>query len=62
MRKALTGVGALLLVASATLFAGQLFGLVPVDALTFAGQSAFRTIASAAVGGCLMIAIGCWEH
>lgn len=61
MRKIFTVAGAILLFAATLLFAGQLLGLIPVDMLSFAGQSAFRTIASIAVGGCLLIAIGCWE-
>lgn len=62
MRKIFTGAGAALLLAATLLFAGQLLGLIPGDTLSFAGQSAFRTIASIAVGGCLMVAIGCWEQ
>lgn len=62
MRKTFTGAGALFLFVAALLFASQLLGLIPADTLSISGQSSFRTIASVAVGGCLMIAIGCWEQ
>lgn len=62
MRKIFTGVGAVLLIAAVALFAGQVLGLMPSDALSIGGQNSLRTVASVAVGGCLMIAIGCWEH
>ena len=42
-----------MIAASAAWFAGSLFGLLP--------ETSLRTIASVAVAGCLLTAIGYWE-
>ena len=61
MGKIVTGIGVVLLITAVALFAGQILGLMPADALSIGGQNSLRTVASVAVGGCLLIAIGCWE-
>lgn len=53
--------GIALLVTAAALFLGGVLGLLPVFETSVFGQSGLRGLASLAVAGCLLAAIGFWE-
>lgn len=55
-------IGIVLLAIAALLFLGGLTGLVPVFETKVFGQSGLRGLASIAVAGCLLAAIGFWEE
>ncbi len=56
--KALLFAGVALLVPSVIWLFGGFLGLLPTDVAAIAGYSGLRVIGSAAVGGCLLAAIG----
>lgn len=53
--------GIALLVTAAAFFLGGVLGLLPVFETSVFGQSGLRGLASLAVAGCLLAAIGFWE-
>jgi hypothetical protein len=53
--------GLLVAVPAAALLVAAAAGLLPADAFAFAGHSGLRALGAAAVGGCLLAAIGSWE-
>jgi hypothetical protein len=60
-RKLLTGlrlVGITLLIPAALWLFGGMLGVLPTEMAEIAGYSGLRVIGSAAVGGCLLAAIG----
>ena len=54
--------GLLLLVPSGAYFVLGLLGLVPTEFLSIGSSSGLRTVASIAISGCLLAAIGCWDE
>lgn len=55
-------VGISLLVPSLLWLIGAISGFLPAGPAAFGGHSGLRGIASLAVGGCLLSAIGAWER
>lgn len=53
--------GIALLVVAALLFVAGVLGVLPVFETSVLGQSGLRGLASLAVAGCLLAAIGFWE-
>lgn len=53
------GIG--LLIIAGVLFGAGLLGLWPIFETVYFGQSGLRGVASLAVAGCLLAAIGFWE-
>lgn len=51
-----------MLIVAAVLFMAGLLGILPVFETTIFGQSGLRGLASIAVAGCLLAAIGFWEE
>lgn len=60
-RRFLVALGVTLIVPSVTWLVGGLAGILPTDAVAFAGHSGLRAIGSIAVAGCMLGAIGSWE-
>lgn len=60
-RRWLVRVGLTLVVPSSLYFALGLVGLVPTEPFALGPSSGLRTIASLAVLGCLLAAIGYWD-
>lgn len=54
-------IGIIFLVVAGVLFGAGLFGLWPVFEVVYFGQTGLRGVASLAVAGCLLAAIGFWE-
>ena len=57
-RRVLVFVGLSAIIGSMALFAGSGLGVLPKGLLSFFGQSELRSMASVAVAGCLLVAIG----
>lgn len=55
-------VGIALLLPSLVWLIGAIIGFLPAEPAAFGGHSGLRGIASLAVGGCLLSAIGAWER
>ena len=62
LRPVLIKIGILLLVPSGIYFVLGLLGLVPTEFLAIGSSSGLRTVASVAVAGCLLAAIGFWDE
>ena len=62
LRPALVKTGLCLLVPSGVYFTLGLLGLVPTEFLAVGSSSGLRTVASVAIGGCLLAAIGYWDE
>ena len=54
--------GLFLVVLAVLFFIGSLFGVFDLESFIFAGHSGLRTLAGAAVAGCLLAAIGYWDE
>ena len=61
IRRILVRTGIALIVPSVPFFALAMLGVVQVDVVAIGDNSGLRTIASVAVLGCLMAAIGYWD-
>lgn len=61
LRKALVVSGTLILTLSFILFLGCLIGFLSFETFSFFGNSGLRSLASLAIIGCLLAAIGSWN-
>ncbi len=62
LRKGLIAAGTLCLASAVALLLASFGGVISMEEFAIGAQSGLRTLASVAVAGCLMIAVGAWEN